>query len=150
MLKGIPFGYNKDLQEDKPPLLDAVRTTADCLNMMELVLKHTRVREDRMRQASSDGELMATDLAEELVRRGVPFRTAHEQVGKLVRRAREKNVPLRDLPSRELRAISPLLVRRMGRLLDPEASVARRNVPGGTAPAQVRRQLSRWKRRLRI
>jgi argininosuccinate lyase len=144
-LKGLPLAYNRDLQEDKPALFDATRTLRDCLDILAAMLPRLEVRTARM-AAAADGLLLATDLADLLVERGLPFRSAHEVVGKLVRHCLATGTPLRDLDARVLREHSPLLDRALVRRLTPARSVARRRVVGGTAPAEVRRQLARAER----
>jgi len=141
-LKGLPLAYNRDLQEDKPPLFDAAATLRECLDVLAAMLPRLRFRTDRM-AAAADGLLLATDLADLLVERGVPFRRAHEIVGGLVRHCLATGTALRDLDATALRRHSPHLSPALVRRLTPERSVARRRVLGGTAPREVRRQLAR-------
>jgi argininosuccinate lyase len=141
-LKGLPLAYNRDLQEDKPPLFDAARTLGDCLGVLAAMLPALRFRTARM-AAAADGPLLATDLADLLVERGLPFRRAHEIVGRLVRLSLESGTGLRDLDAAVLRKHSPLLTPALVRGLTPRRALARRRVVGGTAPVEVRRQLAR-------
>jgi argininosuccinate lyase len=141
-LKGLPLAYNRDLQEDKPALFDAARTLRDALAVLAAMVPRLAFRRARM-AAAADGLLLATDLADLLVERGVPFRRAHEVVGGLVRHCLATGTGLRDLDARTLRAHSPLLTPALVRGLTPAHSVARRRVVGGTAPREVRRQLAR-------
>jgi argininosuccinate lyase len=141
-LKGLPLAYNRDLQEDKPVLFDAARTLRDCLDILAAMLPRLELRPERM-AAAADGLLLATDVADLLVERGLPFRSAHEVVGKLVRHCLATGTALRDLDARVLREHSPLLTPVLVRRISPARSIARRRVIGGTAPAQVRRQLAR-------
>ncbi len=141
-LKGLPLAYNRDLQEDKPPLFDAADTLADCLAVLVAMLPHLRFRIPRM-AAAADGLLLATDVADLLVERGIPFRRAHEIVGSLVRHCLATGTALRDLDAATLRRHSRLLTPDLVRRLTPARSVARRRVTGGTAPVEVRRQLAR-------
>jgi argininosuccinate lyase len=141
-LKGLPLAYNRDLQEDKPPLFDAADTLRQCLDVLAAMLPHLRFRTARM-AAAADGLVLATDVADLLVERGVPFRRAHEIVGGLVRHCLATGTPLRDLDARVLRRHSPHLTPELLRHVTPRASVARRRVVGGTAPREVRRQLAR-------
>jgi argininosuccinate lyase len=144
-LKGLPLAYNRDLQEDKPPLFDAADTLRDCLDVLTAMVPALRFRTERM-TAAADGLLLATDLADLLVERGVPFRRAHEIVGGLVRHCLATGTALRDLDAAVLRRHSPHLTSEIVRTLTPGRSVARRRVVGGTAPAEVRRQLARTAR----
>jgi argininosuccinate lyase len=141
-LKGLPLAYNRDLQEDKPPLFDAAATLRSCLDVLAAMLPNLRFRTDRM-AAAADGVLLATDLADLLVERGVPFRSAHAIVGSLVRHCLKTGTGLRDVDAAVLRAHSPHLTPALLRRLTPSYSVGRRRVVGGTAPAEVRRQLGR-------
>ena len=144
-LKGLPLAYNRDLQEDKPPLFDAADTLRECLDVLTAMIPALRFRTERM-SAAADGLLLATDLADLLVERGVPFRRAHEIVGGLVRHCLATGTALRDLDAAVLRRHSPHLTPEVVRALTPGRSVARRRVVGGTAPAEVRRQLTRTAR----
>jgi argininosuccinate lyase len=145
-MKGLPLAYNRDLQEDKPPLFDAAATLRECLGVMTAMVPALRFRTDRM-AAAADGLTLATDLADDLVQRGVPFRRAHEIVGRLVRHCLATGTGLRDLDAAVLRRHSPLLTPALVRRLTPRRSVARRRVVGGTAPREVARQLARAARR---
>src|SRR5213593_2536250 len=141
-LKGLPLAYNRDLQEDKPALFDAADTLRQSLDVMARMLPHLRFDTARM-AAAADGLLLATDLADLLVERGVPFRRANEIVGGLVRHCLATGVALRDLDAALLRRHSPHLTPALVRRLTPARSVARRRVLGGTAPREVARQLAR-------
>ncbi|MCW5892821.1 MAG: argininosuccinate lyase [bacterium] len=141
-LKGLPLAYNRDLQEDKGLLFDAAATLADALRVLAAMLPALTFDRARM-AAASDGLLLATDLADLLVERGVPFRQAHEMVGGLVRHCLRTGTALRDLDPETLRAHAPLLDVAVVRTLTPATSVARRRALGGTAPVQVRRALAR-------
>ncbi len=137
LMKAQPLAYNKDNQEDKEPLFDIVDTLADTLAIMvDLVRNGIRVDAARMRAAAQEGFATATDLADYLVKRGMPFRDAHEAVARAVRAAEERGVDLAGLSLEELRAFAPV-DEDVFALLTLEGSVASRNVPGGTAPAQV-------------
>ncbi|MCU0493066.1 MAG: argininosuccinate lyase [Chloroflexaceae bacterium] len=143
VLKGLPLTYNKDMQEDKEPLFDSFDTLELGLRVAAAAIATMKPRPERMAAALDDG-MLATDLADELVRRGVPFREAHGKVGRLVRRAEELNLSLRDLPLAEYQAIQPELDESIYELFDFERSVARKNSLGGTAPQQVLRQIDHW------
>ncbi len=149
LVKGLPLTYNRDLQEDKPPLFHAADSTLLCVEVFARMLATVTVNEDAMRRALRQGFVEATDLADYLVARGIPFREAHEIVGKVVRRCLELETPLPDLPLEEYQRHSPVFGPDLYAFLRPEVMVARRDVPGGTAPKQVRRALARAKRALR-
>jgi argininosuccinate lyase len=139
LMKSQPLAYNKDNQEDKEPLFDTVDTLSDCLAITtELVATGLDAVPERMREAAREGFATATDLADYLVRKGVSFRDAHEAVARAVRYAEEKRRDLADLSIAELQRFSPGIADDVFALLTPEGSVASRNHPGGTAPAQVR------------
>ena len=138
LMKGQPLAYNKDNQEDKEPLFDTVDTLADTLAIVaDLVADGITVDAARMREAAREGFATATDLADYLVKRGLPFRDAHEAVARAVRHAEGRGCDLADLPLAELRAFSPLIGDDVFAVLTLEGSVASRDHPGGTAPARV-------------
>ncbi len=142
LLKGLPLAYNRDLQEDKEPLFDGVDTTRSALVIAARVLQTLHARADRMKAATSEGFLTATDIAEELVRRGMPFSEAHERVGRLVRYCAEQQRGFAQLSETEVRQFIPQWDARLREVaLRPEAALRRRDVTGGTAPRQVRRQI---------
>jgi argininosuccinate lyase len=139
LMKAQPLTYNKDNQEDKEPLFDTVDTLLDSLTIMaDLVRNGIAVDAKRMRDAAAEGFATATDLADYLVRKGLPFRDAHEAVARAVRHAESRGCDLADLPVSELRQFSPLVGDDVYGVLTLEGSVASRRHPGGTAPAQVR------------
>jgi argininosuccinate lyase len=139
LMKSQPLSYNKDNQEDKEPLFDTVDTLSDCLAITtELVATGLDAVPERMREAAREGFATATDLADYLVRKGVSFRDAHEAVARAVRYAEEKRRDLAELSIAELQRFSPGIADDVFALLTLEGSVASRNHPGGTAPAQVR------------
>ncbi|HXK23461.1 MAG TPA: argininosuccinate lyase [Myxococcota bacterium] len=137
VVKGLPLTYNRDLQEDKEPIFDSAVTLRDSLEVMAGALATLRVRRERMREAAGDPMLLATDLAEALVRCDVPFREAHEAVGRVVAHCVEKDLDLRALSRQELRAFHPAFPAGAGELLDLERAVEARDLPGGTARARV-------------
>jgi len=139
-LKGLPSSYDKDLQEDKEPLFDAVDTLALALPVAQGVLETLTIHPDRMRAALGD-ELLATDLADALVRAGVPFRQSHHLVGQAVRRAEELGCALRDVPLADLQAISPHFTAEMATVWDYERSVEQRSATGGTSRAAILSQI---------
>lgn len=142
LLKGLPLSYNRDLQEDKAALFDGVDSTREALRMAARVVKTLHIHPERMRAATSLGFLTATDVADELVGRGLPFAEAHEQVGKLVRYCDEQRKTFSQLSVSEARRfVSSWDIALSDVAASPEKGLQRRNVIGGTAPAQVARQL---------
>lgn len=140
-LKGLPSAYNKDLQEDKEALFDAIDTLDALLPVLTAVVHTLQVNEARM-LAALDEELLATDLADYLVAQGLPFREAHHAVGAAVRKSVEANVPLSQLPLTALRECSSLFGEEVYEVFDFDASVRSRSSAGGTAPAAVALQLA--------
>jgi argininosuccinate lyase len=143
LLKGLPYAYGKDLQEDKEALFDSLDTLAACLPLFRGMMASAVFNTAAMRRACSGGFLEATDAAEYLVRKGLPFRAAHEAAALIVRdclAAGQRGIAERSLP--ELKARSPLFEEDVYAALAPEACVAARNLPGGPAPAEVRRQIA--------
>jgi len=149
VLKGLPLSYNRDLQEDKEGLFDAVDTAQGTVAVMAELLKGVRFRPDRMRAAAAGQYLNATDAADYLAAQGLPFRTAHAVVGRLVRHCLDRGCPIEALPLEALRRFSPSFGRDVYEYLTLEACVARRASPGGTAPAAVRRALRAAANRLK-
>jgi argininosuccinate lyase len=141
--KGLTLAYNKDLQETQEPFYDAVETARISLAVLPGLIAGLQFDTERMRSAAQDPALGATDLAEEMVRGGMPFREAHEIVGRLVRRAEEKRVTLRALDGDDLKAVDARLTLAVLRALEPSAAVAARSVVGGPAPEAVRREVAR-------
>jgi argininosuccinate lyase len=147
--KGLTLAYNKDLQESQEPLYDAVETARMSLSVMPGLVAGLEFDTERMRVAAEDPALGATDLAEEMVRRGMPFRSAHEVVGRLVKAAEARGVSLRALSADELHAADSSLTPSVLEALDPARAVAARTVTGGPAPVAVRRELDRLEAELK-
>jgi argininosuccinate lyase len=141
-LKGLPSSYNKDLQEDKEPLFDTIDTLKMELPIVTGVIRTLQVNAGRMAAALDDG-LLATDLADYLVRKGVPFRESHGLVGQVVRRAEELGTSLKALSLDDYQTIHPAFAEDVYETLDFARSVAARNAEGGTAPEAVRAQIER-------
>jgi argininosuccinate lyase len=141
LMKGQPLAYNKDNQEDKEPLFDTVDTLAGSLRAFADMVPHIQVRAEAMRAAASRGFATATDLADYLVRRGMPFRDAHEVVGRAVRHGVETGRDLAEMSLHELKEFSGTIEQDVFDVLTLEGSVAARNVHGGTAPEQVRARI---------
>lgn len=151
LMKGLPYAYDRDLQEDKEALFDALDTCRACLRMFRGMLEGARFRTDRMAAACVGGFLEATDLAEYLVRKGLPFRSAHEVAAIVVRdcvAAGQRTIAERTLD--QLRERSPLFDADLYRALEPTACAAARALPGGPAPDQVRAQVAELRRRFGI
>jgi len=148
LMKGQPLAYNKDNQEDKEPLFDAVDTLKDCVAIFTGLVQGLAPVPRAMRAALAEGHATATDLADYLVRKGVPFRDAHEIVARAVREAERRGTDLARLPAATLKRFSPHIGADVRRVLAAEGSVAARNHVGGTAPAQVRRAAARARKRL--
>ena len=139
-LKGLPLTYDRDLQEDKPVVLDAVETLTGILGALAKIVSDLTFDRSRLRAAAADPELYATDLAERLVSKGTPFRTAHEAVGRLYAAG--------PVDAAAIRANLPSLASEADGLLDPMAALSHRSSPGGPAPQQVALQLSAARSRL--
>jgi argininosuccinate lyase len=144
-MKGLPTGYNKDLQEDKEPVFDSEDTLLVCLEAARAVVAQLSLRPERTNAAAS-GLLLATDVADYLVARGLPFRQAHEVVGRIVRELVAKQRDFSELTMEEWRAFSPLFADDVRDALRPEASVQARKTPQSTAPDAVRAALGETKR----
>ncbi len=143
VLKGLPMAYNRDLQEDKEPIFDSVDTLNTALPVLSEMLPKIRFCRARMAEAARHGYLLATEVADYLTSRGVPFREAHEIVGRMVRFCVEKQKRLEDLSLEEFRSFSSRFEQDVYDWLTPEAAIARRRAPGGTAESNIARQLRR-------
>jgi argininosuccinate lyase len=141
LMKGLPTGYQKDLQEDKEAVFDAADTAFASARIMAGVVAGLALDGERMRAGAASEEMMAAGLAVALAREGLPFREAHALVGGMVAAARREGSSLRAVAARELVSSAPALAARLGELLDPAASVRTRRVTGGTAPEAVRASL---------
>jgi argininosuccinate lyase len=148
LMKGQPLAYNKDNQEDKEPLFDTVDNLKGCLKVYADMMGHLTCRRERMAAAARQGFSTATDLADYLVRRGIPFRDAHEVVGKAVALGVKEGRDLSELTLEELRGFSDRIDSDVYAVLSLEGSVAARNHLGGTAPAQVRAAIARARSRI--
>lgn len=140
MLKGLPLAYNRDMQEDKPPLFDAARTVRGCLAVLAKMLPKLKVQKARMREAAG-GFSLATELADFLVERGLPFREAHSVVGRVVGDCVENGRELSSLTTAELRSFSPAFDASARRRLSIETAIGRRSLIGGTARNNVERRI---------
>jgi argininosuccinate lyase len=150
LMKGLPLAYNKDMQEDKEPLFDAVDTTQACLKILTAMIPKVGFNTTRMERAMSEGFVLATDLADYLVTKGVPFRQAHGVVGKIVAHGQKKKCDLKDLKLSELKRFENKIGPDVFRWLEEAHAVDRRTSLGGTARKNVRTELAKARRRLKI
>ena len=148
MMKGLPLSYNRDLQWDKRFVFDSVEASHDALNVLARLMRHVRVRTDRLPGLLASDALCATDLAEYLVERGVAFADAHAIVGKIVATAERQGKRLRELGLAAMQRFSPRFGKDAAALLNPQRSVARKRSAGSTNPRQVAQALARWRTRL--
>jgi argininosuccinate lyase len=148
LMKGQPLTYNKDNQEDKEPLFDTIDTLLDTLRAFAEMIPGIEADPAAMRSAAVEGYSTATDYADYLAKKGVPFRDAHEAVARAVRLAAERGVALADLPLADLQRCAPATADDVYAVLTVDGSVAARNHVGGTSPAQVRAQIERWRKKL--
>ena len=148
ILKALPMAYNRDLQEDKEPLFDAVDTLKSSLKIMIKLLEGIEVNQERMRKAAEEGFLNATEVADYLVKKGIPFRKAHQIVGRVVKYAEERRKHLGDLTLDEFQLFSPAIASDIFDYIHIEGSVAHRQNIGGTAPQMVAEQIKRAQKEL--
>ncbi|MDO9601511.1 MAG: argininosuccinate lyase, partial [Rhodocyclaceae bacterium] len=149
LMKGQPLAYNKDNQEDKEPLFDTADTLVDTLRIFADMAPGIQVKPEAMAAALRQGYATATDLADYLVKRGLPFRDAHEAVARAVRAAETQGCDLAELPLAELQKFSPLIGDDVFEVLSVAGSLAARDHPGGTAPQQVKAAIARLRATLR-
>lgn len=142
VIKGLPLAYNKDMQEDKEAIFDCVDTLTISIKAAAIVIENLVVNEDVTREAASKGYLNATELADYLVKKGVPFRTAHEIVGNAVLFAISEGKELQEIPLDQLQQFSPRIGADVAEVLSLDASIASKRVIGGTSPVRVRAELS--------
>jgi argininosuccinate lyase len=148
-LKALPSSYNRDLQEDKQALFDSVDIISGALELFSAMLPELKINRERMEQAASDPNLLATDLAEYLVKKGMPFREAHEIVGKLVADATEQGTKLNAIALANLKKLSPLFDVDVADVFDVRRSLAARRAIGAPSPENVKAQIKAWHKRLR-
>lgn len=150
LLKGLPMTYNRDLQEDKERLFDTVDTVRSSVRLMAAMLDHTTVKEEVCRTAASDPQLLATDLADYLVLKGLPFRKAHHAVGAVVGFAEKAGKTLDQVSLAELQAIEPLFGKDIEGIFDLDGAMRRRELAGAPGPRAVAAEIRRWTRALEI
>jgi argininosuccinate lyase len=149
LMKGLPLAYNRDMQEDKEPLFDAGDTVTLSLAVVTGMLKGMTVNREAMQRAAADGFITATDLADYLVRKGMPFRRAHEVVGKAVLRATELGGGLADMPMAEYKKLAPQIEGDVYNAISVATSVGRRTSHGGTAPGNLKKRLELLKKKMK-
>lgn len=147
-LKGLPLAYNKDMQEDKEGLFDALDTWLDCLHMSVLVLDGLQVKRPRCQEAAEQGYANSTELADYLVAKGVPFREAHHIVGETVVEAIKQGVALEALTLAQLKQFSSVIEDDVYPVLALKSCLDKRNAQGGVSPGQVARAIADAKTRL--
>ena len=148
LLKGLPMTYNRDLQEDKERLFDTADTVHACLRLMAAMLAHTSVHSAACAAASADPLLLATDLADYLVKKGMPFRNAHHVVGAVVAMAEMTRRSLNELTVADLRGVDPTFSPDVKHVFDLKKAMARRTIIGAPGTKEVQRQLARWQKLL--
>ena len=148
LLKGLPMTYNRDLQEDKERLFDTADTVRACVRMMTAMLKNTKVNADACRTAASDPALLATDLADYLVQKKMPFRQAHHVVGAVVALAEKLRKPLNILTLAELQSVEKTFAADALDIFDLEKAMSKRSITGAPGTKEVKKQLERWKKQL--
>jgi argininosuccinate lyase len=150
MFKGLPLAYNRDMQEDKEPLFDAVDTITAVLSIMAGLIRTTEFKAQNARGACDQGHMDATALADYLVGRGIAFREAHRIVGQAVRRAAADGVELSELSLEQMRSFSPVIADDVYRVLGAQNCVENYRSHGSSAPAEVAREIAAWKQRLDV
>ncbi len=148
LCKGLPMTYNRDMQEDKVAVFDALDTAELMLAVYPPMIRDMRIKRDKMAAAAADPALMATDLAEKLVELGVPFRAAHHRVGAFVKYCKDRNIALDQATLAEMQETIPEATAEFLTLFDPRESVAKRRIAGGTGFEPVANQVEFWKKQL--
>src|SRR5438876_4816794 len=145
IMKGLPSSYNRDMQEDKHALFDSVDTVRSELDLFAAMLPELKINRQRMKTAASDSNLLATDLAEYLVKRGMPFREAHEIVGKIVAWSAANEIPPNQVPMAELKKFSPLFDSDVVRIFDVRSALTKRRGIGAPSAENIAAQIKRWR-----
>jgi argininosuccinate lyase len=149
LMKGLPLSYNRDMQEDKLPLFDTVKTTKECVNILSNVVVHTKFEKQRFEEELKNDFLTATEIADFLVTKHVPFRDAHEITGKIVSYCIEHHTSVSKLTLKELHHFSQIFNDDIFELLDPHKSIAHKKSAGSTSPNEVKKQIVHWIRTLK-
>lgn len=150
LTKGLPLTYNRDLQEDKPPVFDSFDQTALCADVLAGTVTGMKIQVERCAAAVSDPALLATDLADYLVAKGVPFREAHHAVGAVVRLAEKNNAALNQIPTEEMKKIHPAFEEDWAEVFDLGRALAKRSGTGMPGPGALAKQFKRWEKKLRV
>jgi argininosuccinate lyase len=145
-LKALPSSYNRDLQEDKEPLFDSVDTVRASLEIFSAMVPELKINGEGMEGAATDPGLLATDIAEYLVKKGVPFREAHQLVGTLVARASEMNLALNNVSPMQMQEISPLFGEDLSTIFDVRRSLEKRRAIGAPSPQNITARLEHWRK----
>lgn len=148
VMKALPMTYNRDLQEDKEPVFDTVDTLMNSTRLLSRLWPTLKFKADSMERASETGYLLATDLADYLVKKGLDFRSAHQLVGSVVAFALQKGMELKDIPVSVLKTFHPVFEKDVKLVLDLRSAMSQRNSPGGTAPKQVQKALREMEKRI--
>ena len=148
-IKGIPLAYNKDLQEDKECLFDAEETVLKCVGIYAEMLGHVTLKTERMEEAAGSEFTTATDIADYLAKKGLPFRTAHAVTGKIVRHCIEKGITFSDLSVEAYKEFSPIFEEDILSVVDARNSAASRTCAGGSSPSSARQSLASILERLK-
>jgi argininosuccinate lyase len=148
LVKGLPMTYNRDLQEDKEQLFDSVDTVRATVRIVTAMLLNTSVKKDMCEAAASDSALLATDLADYLVRKGIPFRKAHHAVGAVVALAEKAGKPLNEVTVEEFKSVDANFGEDVRGIFELRKAIAQRDLIGAPALKQVARQLARWEKLL--
>ncbi|MCX7872722.1 MAG: argininosuccinate lyase [Verrucomicrobiae bacterium] len=148
LLKGLPMTYNRDLQEDKERLFDTADTVKSCVRIFTIMIRDATFNEDVCKRAASDPLLLATDLADYLVKKGMPFRNAHHIVGSLVSLAEKKHTSLDKLSIEEFKSVCPQIENDVYDVFNLDKAMNRRNIAGAPAVRQVKKEIVRWKKNL--
>ncbi|NNE91862.1 MAG: argininosuccinate lyase [Verrucomicrobiales bacterium] len=147
-LKGLPMTYNRDLQEDKEPLFDSIETIKMALEVFAEMMAEAKVKAENTAEATADPFLLATDLADYLVLKGVPFRQAHEVIGQLTAYSLSEGIPFQELTDEEWEQFSPAFEKDVRKVLDVGTALKGRKAVGAPSPANVKRQVAKWEKRL--
>jgi len=145
LMKNLPLTYNRDLQDDKEYIFSSIDFSEDSLALLTIVINGMEPNKDKMKQDCFQGQITATDLADYLVEKNMPFRQAHEVVGKIVALAESKNLQIFELDFSELRKFSKLILEDVKDYLDPQKTILSRKQTGGTAPSQVKKEIKKAK-----
>ncbi len=149
VMKGLPLSYNRDMQEDKEPMFDAADTVKSCLEIFNAMLRQTEFNRDRFSEELQKDFLTATEIADYLVRKGVPFRQAHSIAGKIVSQCEGRKIALTDLSLPEYKKFSPKFEKDIYQCIDPTFSVQQKKSLGSTSPKEVKKAIREWKRLLK-